>query len=209
MQFEIDGKFYPVEIIKKNNKNIYIRIKDKDTISITIPFLYTERKAFKILEENKKSIEKMLKKKEEKKEMEEGIWFLGKKYDYIKTSLYDFEIFENKVYAKDEKTLEKGFLKEMKRIYTERLEYWYQTFEESIPYPKLKFRKMKTRWGVCNKKDNSITLNTELLKYDVEKLDYVIVHELAHFIHFNHSPSFWLLVEKYCPHYKKIRKELR
>ena len=68
MQFEIDGKFYPVEIIKKNNKNIYIRIKDKDTISITIPFLYTERKAFKILEENKKSIEKMLKKKEEKKE---------------------------------------------------------------------------------------------------------------------------------------------
>lgn len=209
MQLEVNGKVYPVEIIKKNNKNIYIRIKEKNTISITVPFLCTEKKAFKILEENRKSIERMLKKKEVKKEMEEGIWFLGKKYDYIQMPLYDFEVSGNKIYAKDEKGLAKGLFKEMQTLSTERVQYWYQVFEEKIPNPKLKFRKMKTRWGVCNRKENAITLNTDLLKYDLEKLDYVIIHELSHFVHFNHSKEFWLLVEKYCPYYKRIRKELR
>ena len=68
---------------------------------------------------------------------------------------------------------------------------------------------MKTRWGVCNKKDDSITLNLDLVKEDKIYLDYVIVHELSHFIHFNHSKSFWLLVNKYVPNYKEIRKEMR
>ena len=48
---------------------------------------------------------------------------------------------------------------------------------------------MKTRWGVCNIKDNSVTLNSKLIEYDIQALDYVIIHELSHFIHFNHSPS--------------------
>ncbi len=68
---------------------------------------------------------------------------------------------------------------------------------------------MKTRWGVCNKKDIVITLNSELIRYDISKLDYVIIHELSHFIHFNHSKSFWNLVSKYCPNYKQIKKELK
>lgn len=209
MKFEIEGELYPIEIIKKNNKNTYIRIKEGNTISITVPFLYSEKKALKILEENKKSIEKMIKKREAKKEMEEGIWFLGKKYDYIQTPLYEFEIYQNKIFAENEKTVEKYFAQKRKEIYTEHLDYWYHQFEEKIPYPKLKIRTMKTRWGVCNKRDNSVTLNTELLKYDLEKLDYVIIHELSHFKHFNHSTDFWLLVEKYCPNYKQIRKELK
>lgn len=209
MKFEIEGELYPIEIIKKNNKNTYIRIKEGNTISITVPFLYSEKKALKILEENKKSIEKMIKKREAKTEMEEGIWFLGKKYDYIQTPLYEFEIYQNKIFAENEKTVEKYFAQKRKEIYTEHLDYWYHQFEEKIPYPKLKIRTMKTRWGVCNKRDNSVTLNTELLKYDLEKLDYVIIHELSHFKHFNHSTDFWLLVEKYCPNYKQIRKELK
>ena len=68
---------------------------------------------------------------------------------------------------------------------------------------------MKTRWGVCNKVSKTITLNSDLIRYSFDKLDYVIVHELSHFIHFNHSTSFWSLVQKYCPNYKKIRKEMR
>ena len=68
---------------------------------------------------------------------------------------------------------------------------------------------MKTRWGVCNKRDNSVTLNSKLMEFDLEKLDYVIIHELAHFIHFNHSKDFWNLVCKYEPNYKKIRKEMK
>ena len=87
--------------------------------------------------------------------------------------------------------------------------YWYNKFEEKIPKPNLKIRTMKTRWGVCNRKSKTITLNTRLLEYDISCLDYVIVHELSHFIHPNHSSEFWNLVGKYYPKYKECRKMLK
>ena len=107
------------------------------------------------------------------------------------------------------KKLDLWLNKEMKKLFQNRLDYIYNKYEENIPYPSLRIRKMKTRWGVCNVKTHVITLNSELLRYDIEKLDYVITHELAHLIHHNHSKNFWNLVEKYCPNYKKVRKELR
>jgi len=115
----------------------------------------------------------------------------------------------DKIYTKDEKAFNKYFTKYIKNIYSERLDYWYNIFEENIPYPNLKIRKMTSRWGVCNIKNHNVTLNLELSKYDISALDYVIVHELSHFIHHNHSKDFWLLVGKYYPNYKDIRKMLR
>ena len=55
---------------------------------------------------------------------------------------------------------------------------------------------MTSRWGVCNYKDIVVTLNLELIKRDLECLDYVIYHELSHLIHHDHSEKFWLLVEE-------------
>ena len=68
---------------------------------------------------------------------------------------------------------------------------------------------MKTRWGVCNRKDNVITLNTELIKKKVDLIDYVIIHEMAHFYEGNHSRKFWKIVEEACPRYKELRKALK
>ena len=68
---------------------------------------------------------------------------------------------------------------------------------------------MKSRWGVYNKLRHKVTLNSELIKYNIECLDYVIVHELSHAIHFDHSKDFWNLVSKYCSDYKSIRKQLK
>ena len=68
---------------------------------------------------------------------------------------------------------------------------------------------MTSRWGVCNVKSKTVTLNLELIKYDLKYLDYVIVHELSHLIYANHSKDFWNVVSKYVPNYKKIRKEMK
>ena len=97
----------------------------------------------------------------------------------------------------------------IKEIYSNHLNIWYNKFEEKIPIPNLKIRKMKTRWGVCNTKNHNVTLNYYLYKYDLECLDYVIVHELSHFLEGNHSKNFWKIVEKYYPNYKEVRKKLR
>ena len=68
---------------------------------------------------------------------------------------------------------------------------------------------MKTRWGVCNTRNKRVTLNLELIKKPLFCLDYVIVHELSHLIHPNHSKDFWLLVEDNCKNYKQIRKLMK
>jgi predicted metal-dependent hydrolase len=107
------------------------------------------------------------------------------------------------------KVLEKWLNTSMDNLYLERYNYWYKMFEENIPYFKLKKRNMKTRWGVCNLKSNTITLNTNLIKYDIECLDYVIIHELSHLLEFNHSDNFWKIVSKYCKNYKKIKNKLK
>lgn len=208
MKYTIQNKLYNVEIVYKNNKNTYIRIKDDGTIYVTTAYFTTKHQIKKLLDNNINNIIKMLERNQKKQEKNEMFYYLGNPY-YVIYMPSNLEISDNKIYVKDEKTLNKWLKKEILKIYTERLNYWYNIFEEKIPYPKLKIRTMKTRWGVCNRRDNSVTLNSELIKYDLSKLDYVIVHELSHFIHFNHSKSFWNLVEKYSPNYKKIRKDLK
>ena len=68
---------------------------------------------------------------------------------------------------------------------------------------------MSTRWGVCNRSNNTVTLNSELIKYGIEQIDYVIVHELSHFIELNHSARFWKVVESNYPNYREVRKLMK
>ncbi|MCI9586227.1 MAG: M48 family metallopeptidase, partial [Bacilli bacterium] len=116
---------------------------------------------------------------------------------------------DDKIYVNDEDYLQKWLKKQMKIVFEERLNYCYNLFEEDIPFPKLKTRKMKTRWGVCNKRDLSVTLNSKLIRYDQFIIDYVIIHELSHLVHFDHSREFWDTVGKYMPDYKKAEKVLK
>ena len=79
----------------------------------------------------------------------------------------------------------------------------------TLPDFTLKLRKMRTRWGVCNTRNNTITLNTELLKKELSLIDYVIIHEMTHFFEPNHGKHFWELVGMAIPDYKEKRKKLR
>ncbi|MDD3452755.1 MAG: DUF45 domain-containing protein [Bacilli bacterium] len=209
MKYIIDNIEYDVIIIRKANKNTYIRVKEDLKIYVTTSYLITNNQIKKILDSNYSYLIKMLNKRQVKKDKDEKFYFLGKPYDIIFMPNTSIDIYDNRIYAQNQNQLNKWLNKKTEEIFTFELNKIYNYFDEKIPFPKLKIRKMKTRWGVCNKKDNSVTLNFELIKYDLTKLDYVIVHELSHFIHFNHSASFWKLVEKYCENYKQIRKQLK
>lgn len=208
MQYKINDFLCNVYIEKKNNKNTYIRIKEDLNIYVTTNYFTTEKQVIKLLDNNYDYLFKMLNKMKQRNEKKELFYYLGKKYDIIYLDS-NVELYDDKIYVKNEETLNKWYKKQIKKIFKERLDYNYSLFIENIPYPNLRIRKMKTRWGVCNKKTNTVTLNSELIKYDISKIDYVIIHELSHFLHFNHSRNFWNQVEKYCPNYKKIRNELK
>ncbi len=208
MKYVIDGESYQVEIIKKNNKNSYIRFKD-DKIIVTTNYLASKKYVLDLISKNHDAISVMINKGNIKKEKNEQFYYLGNKYDKIYVTGLD-EIFfsEENIYIKDDKQLDKWLDKEVKKLFTTYLNKVYDLFKEDIIFPKLKIRNMKTRWGVCNRKNLSVTLNYSLIRYDLKCLEYVIVHELSHLIHFDHSKNFWNLVSKYCPDYKKIKSIL-
>ena len=210
MYLEYNGNKYEIVIIKKNNKNTYIRVKEDLKIYVTTNRFTSNRSIEKLINDNYSSIISMINKASKKKEKSEKSMILGKEVDVISFSLQDEpELYNNKFYVKDVSKLDK-YIKEYEfKVFSERLNIVYNKFVENIPYPKLKIRKMTTRWGVCNKRDKTVTLNLELIRMDIKYLDYVITHELSHFIHFDHSKDFWNLVGKYCSNYKELRKEMR
>ena len=210
MKYILDNKEYDVEIIKKRNKKTYVRVKEDLTIHITTNFFATKKEIKNLLDNNHDFLRGAIEKRIKEREKENGFYIFGEKYDVIVMPQFNnIKMVDKVIYTPDATKLDAWLKKETRRIFEDRVRYNYQKFEESIPFPTVKIRKMKTRWGVCNKKREYITLNSNLIKETVDKLDYVIIHELSHFVHFNHSKEFWALVGKYCPKHKEIRKELR
>jgi len=207
MEITLNNQKYYVEIIKKRNKNTYIRVKN-GIIYVTTNSFCRKEEIKKLILNNEKSIIKMIEHDNKKQEREENFYYFGNKYDVI-YGFNSLEFDEDKIYVKDKKTLDKYLKEDIYNVFKSRLDYWYNIYEEKIPVPNLKIRKMTSRWGVCNIKNHNVTLNYNLSKYDISCLDYVIVHELSHFIYPNHSSNFWLQVSKYYPNYKETRKKLK
>lgn len=209
MKYIIDDKEYDVVIVKKNNKNTYLRVKEDMKIYITTNYLTSKLSIKRLLDNNQEHIKKMIDSQNKKNSKKEYFYYLGNKYEVFIDDVDGVKFLDDSLFVQSVQYLDKWLKSEIKKLFKERLDYNYGIFEENIPYPKLKIRSMKTRWGVCNIRDNSVTLNSKLIEFDIEKLDYVIIHELSHFIYFNHSKDFWKLVSKYTPNYKSIRKDMR
>ena len=209
MKMEING--YEVNVIvtkKRNNKRTYLRVKEDMNIYISTNYFTREKDIIKFINDNKEFIIKNLNLRKKQKEYEDKFYYLGKKYDIIYLNTKDIIVGDNKIFVNKEFNLDKWLKNQALIIFKEELNKIYNIFPDKIPYPSLTIRNMKTRWGVCNVKTKRITLNLGLIKKDIKYLDYVIVHELSHLIHPNHSRYFWNLVSKMEPNYKKIRKEL-
>jgi len=101
----------------------------------------------------------------------------------------------------------KKFLKEeFSLLASERVEYWSNQMR--LKPTSVGYRFQKTLWGSCNRQ-GALNLNCKLIGAPMEVIDYVIIHELAHLKHMDHSPSFWKLVEHYCANHKALREWLR
>ncbi len=77
-----------------------------------------------------------------------------------------------------------------------------------MPYGQLLIRNQKTRWGSCNHLGD-ISLNLKLLFFAPSVAQYVMVHELCHTVHADHSANFWRLVDRCMPNYKQQMQALR
>ena len=105
--------------------------------------------------------------------------------------------------------LDRWYLEQAKRVYQEIATPLIRQMEKYNVAPKsFSIRKMKTRWGSCSRKGN-ISLNLHLIKLSEQCIKEVILHELCHLVHFNHSKEFYALMTAEMPDWKKWKKELK
>ena len=81
------------------------------------------------------------------------------------------------------------------------------SIQTNLPYRTTTIRGQKTLWGSCSR-DRNISLNYKLLFLETQVVEYVLLHELCHTIHMNHSTQFWNLVGKFEPNYKTLDTSL-
>ena len=89
---------------------------------------------------------------------------------------------------------------------TPRLQHWSE--QTGLVHSDVSFGRSKTLWGTC-RHDKHIRLNTRLLCVAPQLVDYVLIHELAHTQHLNHSAKFWHLVARWYPQHVEARQQLK
>lgn len=104
------------------------------------------------------------------------------------------------------KALEKRYIAAAKEYFPKRAAYFLPLTGGS--YDRITIRDQKTRWGSCSAK-GTLSFNWRLMLAPPAVLDYVVVHELCHLTHMDHSKAFWALVESVCPDYRIHRKWLK
>lgn len=83
---------------------------------------------------------------------------------------------------------------------------WEPKLEVSVP--QWTVRRMKTKWGSCNRDTGHIWLNVELAKKHPDCLEYIVVHEMAHYLERNHGERFTKIMDKYMPAWRGLREQL-
>jgi predicted metal-dependent hydrolase len=215
---ENSGILHPVNIkVTKRKKTISIRI-DKNKILVNTPNFIKEDYILSLLERKKEWIRQtILKNNEQYKNnfINREAFYLGKKYKInTKKGLSNEVIFKNdnlkilykrkNINVKD--TLERWYRLRCHLLLEERLNYFSK--RTNLKYNSFSIRSFKRRLGSCDSKKN-LSFNWKIILMPIQIIDYIVIHELCHIIHFNHSKLFWREVYKFCPEYKSHKSWLK
>jgi predicted metal-dependent hydrolase len=113
---------------------------------------------------------------------------------------------ESELQKKIHMAAEKALKREAQKLLPQRVSYLAK--KHGYSYSELQVKKLTSRWGSCSS-SGKITLSYFLMQLPWELIDYVILHELTHTRHLNHSASFWSEFKQALPNVKELRKQIK
>ena len=216
---------YNISILKKDIKNFILRIKDNSEIFLSVPLSAKDEDIDNFLKRRIDWIEQQLNKFNYVKKYNNvnifcdggEVRILGRQYKIsVKLAnqnnifIYDNSlIIETNNVNNIKKQYENYYKKEAIKCFNKSLDKQFQIVKKyGVEKPIIKIKKMKNIWGSFSKKNNTILLNYYLYTTPMACIDYVILHELAHYIYYNHNSDFYLFLSFYMPDWKERKKEL-
>jgi len=184
---------FEIEIHYKRIKNIYLRIKPDGKLMISAPLGTSKDYLIKFIKSRISWIEAKHKKMD--------------KYEdaAIKLEKDEMHLFGKPVKGRlSEAKLEK-LLHEKILLYYKK--YWHFFREQGCKPVEIKYRMMKSTWGVCRPTVGTITFNKRLVHQPVEFIEYVVLHEMCHLLVPNHGKGFYALVAHHMPHFRQYEKK--
>lgn len=228
-EYKYGNEIINYTIQRKKVKSITLKIKHSEEVIIIAPLNTTEiflesivkKRATWIL--SKLNLYKDINSNRSQKVYENGFShrYLGRNYrlkffensdkDLVRYYRGYIEIYINGNSSEDKvkELLEKWYLERSKEKFTEVFEREFLKFEGyKIEKPRLRIKKLKSKWGSYTPATNSVLLNSELIKTSLACLEYVIVHELVHAIHPDHSKRFYGTLATILPDWEDRKKML-
>jgi hypothetical protein len=215
----IKGNDIKYKIYKKKKKNISIIIEKNGLVKVNTPKYVSNKYIIELIHKKSDWIITKLNSLPKKSYAENSkFYFLGSEYtlvfknikeDFVLDNMYNHFIINNKyIYNTDKirELIKNFYLENAKKYIFNRCMVISQNIN-LIPL-EIRVRNLKRSFGICysNKK---ITYNYRIIMCRKELIDYVIIHELIHLKHMNHSKEFWNDVKKILPNYKEVDKELK
>ncbi len=148
----------------------------------------------------------------------EGHYYLGKRYLLkivecdappvvrIKHHTIELQVRPGSGLSKKQEVMEEWYREQLRDLAQPLIEKWEKTLKVSLN--ELGIRKMKTKWGTCNREAGRIWLNLELAKKPIHCIEYIIVHELVHLLERNHNSIFIAYMDNFLPDWKHLKNEL-
>ena len=201
--------FEVLHTLKPRMKNIYFRIGEDGVVRVNSSKI-SQKRLFELLDEREQWIRSALEKIAQKPTvvLGEEILYLGETYQL--TDDTSFEKLQNQCAQSDvmmyESYYQKFYKSRAQSHLQERLDYY--SAQMQLHPKEMKLRRMKRQWGNC-RSSGVITFNIHLMQVPQECIDYVVVHELAHMVHMNHSKAFHTLVEQHLPQSSAKRNRLK
>jgi len=197
----------PITLVRKKVKNARIVVKNSTTVELIVPLRYSQLNVDYLVESKREWILKALSKvklRENAVQLQQNARFIrGKIYiiheRLIDTPFIDYE--QARLYGRMNHFEGEGFVrilkKEAKLFLSKRLLELADEFGFRIN--KIQIRSQSSRWGSCSSEKN-ISLNWKLFLVPPFVCDYVLLHELVHTEHLNHSQNFWNRLSEVCPY---------